>query len=1037
MDVWTQVSGLANETQIDEETLNLPTYQLKARTDYLKAKLQALVDSGALASVRYADVDLALEDSPAVGDVVTVDPDTGRYTKALFGADPVTGDVTWRAMPVGVLTYVRDGKGAVVSTGIVSSFDVSSLLEPGEVFSPGIYRLSHRVAGKITANYAQGAPPVCMLLDLDDAGNPQAAFVSVQHRDPGADHRHNGVRLSTNVSGTLMVADDEYTQPEYRIAGFEPLSAQSLAHGEHQDPAGVPDLVPGANLYDPMYGFTFGNYIGLTVQRVVAGEVVGTAVITNHNSISAVTSPDLEFDEEDAWVILPRTRLRVKGTYSGDDTTYTLGLTDSSGVLSLSINAPISNNDFDNVWLKWVSSDPDEGDGLVRVSGYEVPVSFGKHGCIAILENSLEGATSEAWGTVESAYEYPDRRTWALSVPGDVAGWAQRRVNEVMDGGTGPAMVLFGDQPEGSFRITASADASYTVTFSGQPASGNTIRIGTTTYRFTSGALEAEAGVVDVVIAATAADTYLRLAAAAQGAGFIAGASATKFIVSGVPLLALSPGFANATATHNAAETNLGAAKFLVVDDTGAILTPGPAGLWQPTAYCAPVELVNGLRLQLVKYRTDGTPVGAIVSSNVYIAAIVDEAPGAAYVYNVGMDRALGRVYPPTPLTAAALVRNGVEYNNAAVHPDSPQWRVGLRGLYWYDTSDLHLPFDFGGSQTHVTLYTTTSRAPESGVVTSLQPVPGSPVKVYRCGTQEPATSGDLSIDVELDLETRDTTLRDGFAVKQVDGSKLLRGPVVSQVLAGSGIVVGTRAGAEPGTGQVTIGLSAGGGFEGRFTDVALRNAKQGMVGMFPYIRFPGRPSTSDPVVQSGISARFQVPTGIGPPDARTNFRVFIYVTMFGEQDIAEGQSTLDAAFKLRYAILRAYSGNETDYSGTFTDSLITSVADRICNIPLGYDGVSPYDNDATYRAFDPFTVHNDGNFLIQSGRSLHALGADIPGENALKGGVTLTDIAEIAAQPGSYVGIELDRDTSVFGQTGVYSGHIGITSMRWRLAPE
>jgi len=1045
MDIWSQISGLKDGTPLDETTFNAPIYQLKARTDYLKARIQALIDAGALSSVKYADVALAAgTGAPAVGDVVTLDPATGLYVKALYRNDPVTGDLTDNAHAVGVLVDSRNGRGVVTACGIVSAFDVVSMLEPGEVFSPGVYRLSHRVPGKVTARYAQGATPICTMLDLDDAGNPRAAFVSVQQKDPGADHRHSGVRLQSQVNGTLM-ASDEYGV-EYVIVGFEPRSAQEAQHGVCADIDDAEDPVSGATLYVPSYNFTFGNYAGLTIGRVVGGEIVETAVITNNNSSTIAMAPALTFNpadeygaEADGWVILPRTRLRISGTYSGVGATYTLGLTDQTGVLGLDVGWPKSGGTFADVWLKWTSSDPDEGEGLVQVRGYEVPVPFGAHGCVATLENTLDNQ----YDWPEMALEYPDRRTWTVAVPDSTAGWSNRHVNELLGGGSGPALSLFGLMPTGHVDVYASAGNMTTLAYSVNPVAGDTVRIGADTYVFVAGDEEVESGLTGVQLGASAAESYLALAAAARANGVIAGSNGTRFIVAGQSVVAADM-VMMPTIAASAGGGDITTAAFLVVDADGNNLVNSGSGLWVPGAYCTPVALTSGLQLQALAYTLGGDAAGVIDPTATYIAEVDNEAPGAEYVYSAGMDRSLGRVYPPAPVTAASLLLNGAEVNNAAVHPDDADWKAGLAGIYWYGRTDA-LPFETDAAL-DVTLYTTTTKAPESGVVTSLAPAADSPVKTYRCGTRTPASSGDLEVDFKLELSTTDSDLDDYYAVKRVSGNRLRRGPVVSKIVAGSGISLASPANVPLGTGQVTIGLTSGGGFEGVCSDIVLRNAKQAMIGMFPYIRFPGQlKSDGTPIgsgeaatpIQSGISARFQVPTTLGAPNVQTNFLVYIYVTMFGEHGIADG-APLNARFNMRYAILRDYSGAVADYSGTFLDTLITPAADLLREVPVGFDTPpAEYGDPApTYKPFDPFITHNDPSFLVESGRASQALGAAFPDDTSLKGGIVAGDAILVAAQPGSFVGIELDRVVAATGQAGAYNGHIGITSIRWRLAP-
>ena len=81
------------------------------------------------------------------------------------------------------------------------------------------------------------------------------------------------------------------------------------------------------------------------------------------------------------------------------------------------------------------------------------------------------------------------------------------------------------------------------------------------------------------------------------------------------------------------------------------------------------------------------------------------------------------------------------------------------------------------------TLWLAHMRLSTTSVVTSLQPAEGSPISVTRCGTNTPATTGALQLNLDLNLKDEAANLPDYLVYKRTNGNKLLQGPVVSPLM--------------------------------------------------------------------------------------------------------------------------------------------------------------------------------------------------------------------------------------------------------------
>jgi hypothetical protein len=223
----------------------------------------------------------------------------------------------------------------------------------------------------------------------------------------------------------------------------------------------------------------------------------------------------------------------------------------------------------------------------------------------------------------------------------------------------------------------------------------------------------------------------------------------------------------------------------------------------------------------------------------------------AMFGYNLAAHSELESVWPPLPITAAAITWDqGDNNNNQTIGGvDIPLGLDGLchldsNGIWWMSDCDGDIPWpedlvdssssaaswaedgygslDSEGSWSSSSISSSSSASwfnPEcprfdkmrvllhfakmtfgtdKSVVTSLQPADGSPIKVQNCAGED-ATTGDLFLDLSLELSVIDSELEGYQVVKNVTGTEYQRGPIVEGLFAGGDAVLTS-------TKQLTVG---------------------------------------------------------------------------------------------------------------------------------------------------------------------------------------------------------------------------------------
>lgn len=449
--------------------------------------------------------------------------------------------------------------------------------------------------------------------------------------------------------------------------------------------------------------------------------------------------------------------------------------------------------------------------------------------------------------------------------------------------------------------------------------------------------------------------------------------------------------------------------------------TPAVSGTVSPYVW----KSFGDFSLMVYKDTAHVGPASADAGASVS-AVVTDEEPDAAYDYVIGMDPQLSNHWPPVPPKSAALIVNGVEMDNKALFPSSPTVSFGLDTIHWFEDDPGRRPWpediekaDSNPAYDKVeVLHWVRGFQGATGPVTSIQPKPGSPIKFYSYGTYEPANTGDLEVDLSVDFSMEDSGAPGYNVPKRSENGKLIAGPVVERIVGGPGISVVSKAGCPNGQGTVVVSLSDG-SYRNQFSDIALENAEQAKIGMFPYVRLRGY-SGSSMTSPSAFTAMMRVPTNM--PEGR--YAISLSASVFGENGFSEAAQRF-ACVKLSYNILPDFSAPESMMYSNLKSSLIKPDGDRIVNIPFGHSSGS----GIVYNGFDPVFVSTEDSSLEEEDDVVEkAFGKSIP------------DAADFYGQsispwlgPGYLVGVRISR--AVTGQNlEAYTGPIGFMNLSWTL---
>lgn len=1041
------VSTYSNGDRLDADTMNKPIGQLEARTAWLKDKLDTVVGSKGLSSVRLPDVEFGSDPSgqmPEACDVVCLDRNDNVFKKALAGvlieSNPYEiGDGLSHA--VGIV--VQSHSNASSSTGTVALYGlvefnaaggnteagrlaiVQNMVEAGETYRNGPYYLSSVQPGKLTAN-PRG--PAVYVGSFNHNEHSTYALIAPQFKDMAEMHRHRSFALSTRPQGDVEI--DLFDRDGPRILGIPADSGidgaeAPKAHlfvggtytGKEQFMYYVQVDKDGNIQWIDAYSGKDGKPVPVYDDDTLGpSDFIDIAVDTSTGDLYGISN------DGDIHIINPATGFY--GRIGGPEAAYlkALAVKRVDGDLRIAVVTESARfHEYANGHWSGIGADSD-----VVVSQPEL------------------GETA-----ITPVLRYTDDGTLFMHRYGDVNMYRN-------DGGA--FVVHFTESESGiavhnatSFDVVRK-DGNDTFVFCTNEAS---VYMGTL-----SASSESDVDIEDVFLLPIATsssfgnnDNVLKLidvvydaqdniyAVSCDGNGFVIrvwrlskGVNDSWSVVE-----ANLPSEFSSQASEDGNAFLFSASLAFV---SGAVDTVYFAEKAGGAIYCSfdagdTWELANvpktfAIGTHGLRGRFAGPYAGGIwtVSTENAVGWVPSDRTGFAYKYNVGLDPHLNKHFPPTPISGAALVVNGLEMAPFELYGNDSDYMLTNTAIYWRSDKIDKLPFTIEGKNVVHSSIFHISRAPlsSSSFVTSIKAEPGSGIRIRSEGTAATANTGNLVISAQIPVVKANPGLKGYSAVKEAIGNKLIFGPVVSSITSiDPNIQVRSRKGHPSGQGDVLI--SSGNMLGGNFTDIVLHNAKQELIGAFPYIKLLGPDA-----VASGFTLKMHVPFSISPS---VQYKLLFYASVFGLSDIeeVEDQQAFKASVGIKASVLRDWypglnesvdAGGITQYLRTLKDNAETA-AELFGAIQIGGARKIAYGpgQQLAYKAFDPILVHNDQDFYEKFKNENPSnmawkqcwLGIDIPATGHLT--------------PNSTVAIDISRSS---GDAKEYQGEIGFINMSWML---
>ena len=642
---------------------------------------------------------------------------------------------------------------------------------------------------------------------------------------------------------------------------------------------------------------------------------------------------------------------------------------------------------------------------------------------LKVKVNFPEATSSEAWTSDLSE----DERTWTLEMPYAGKGWVNHSVDTIA---SKDGAVSLGECGSATTAVYASLSGAW-------PNSDNTVYLmfpsklytkeftdadtkvtldDNVTYEFLQEGDSASGDNIAVVKAATVEETLHNLAMLVNGDG------GRDLLVMGTTLVSTSPSI------NGGMEMSGGSSGFNVIGGIIPLMVAYDADGYVIGDIVQNAPTYVPIQLDRLRVTVFGTTARATCGAGTVLSATAyDYAPDAIYDYVMGLHQEVDYYFPPVPAQAAGLFVNGVEMENAAIFPNNPTYLIGRKTLYWMEEKEDLRPWpkDITSHDEKVApeddktmvFYFIVGFQCASGPVTSLVPAPGSPIKLYTHGTNDEAYTGDLMIAADLDLGVADAGVKGFNVAKQGRSGKLLAGPVVEKIKGGNGIRVTQAPGCPIGQGTVTIALDDG-TMRNHFNEVALENAKQEKLGLFPYISLLGWGSSGN--IPSAFTMMMRVPTNL---DASIEYQMQLRLTMFGATGYT-GDSKRVAGIQMEYNVLPDYTG---DTHLSLKTNLVVPASPRIIAVPFGHWNGTRWE----YTAYDPFVATTEGDAAAPKSDDVCVPFDTLPIPSAV-------ELPNFKLKPGYLVAIRISRTNppgSAIG-TGLspYTGPIGFLSMEWTL---
>lgn len=952
MDTWLQVDKFKDGDSVNSETLNTPIDQLSSRTEYLKRKLASLKDDGFQSALVLSDVEL----------------DKSEAAK----------------MTIGSVVYLDCEGGCKLAQAKMHLYD------------------------NFTAD--ETAFTIGVLIDKTDKTGDVLIYGKL---DIGDDNP-----LLT-ASGMLQ-SGEVFRAGRYYLSAIEPGKITA-------NPSG-PMIYVGSFHSSK----TTNNEFAADAIACINPQFMDIGTSHVHRAYPLVARPAGHLSEDGKTVIgyLPDNHedenkqypsLIFGGTWTqkdGDKVVYRFTLSESS--------------EWGNVKLQWSK------DGRTSYKEVEIPAPE----VFVDLDNGLKVKVLFPNATSSNAFSNlsADEREWTLTFPDAGKGWLNYSASavalEVLDD-------ISSDQSSGSTsseiapkvkalvtgKFNSTSDSVYIsfpekvkeVTLSSSDlTAGATITIKGVTYKFVSvnNVDSVSSPIVPVVLGGDDEETCTNLAYAVNKG--VAPENA-KIIIKSNIYYEINPN--NGTSGGNF-KLKSEPIKLMAVYDSKYNMI-GSLILENQNKYAYSDITLTGSEVHVYLYAEDVTENTICKVNTVLKADIEDACHDAIYEYAMGLHQSVDYYFPPVPAQSAGLFVNGVEMENAALFPDNPTYTIGRKTIYWMEDDAEHLPWPAGitghddpvlpSDDKTMALYFTVGFQGATGPVTSIVPAPNSPLKIYTYGTKETAYTGDLEIDAAFDFKVNDANIQGYNVAKQGSGGALLAGPVVEKIRAGNGLIVKQDPGCPEGQGTITISLDNG-TLRDQFHEIALENAKQEKLGLFPYISLLGW-NGSYGNIPSAFTMMMRVPTNL---DQSKDYQLNLKMTMFGTVGFSDTRNRV-AGIKLEYNILPDYTGDQHD---SLISGLKAPTLPRQINVPFGHtDG-----NNQVYTAYDPFVAATNVG-TVEPDVLVKFSNLPIPSQ---------TELADVTLKPGYLVAVRISRTTptNISGTSSYheYRDPIGFLALNWEL---
>ena len=961
-EMWAQVKRFSDGDSLDAKTLNVPIGQLGDRTSYLYDRLMSLINSGSLSSVILTGVDLSTDSGkePEIGNAVYLDR---KGNDGLFSAAKAT----------------------------MSLYD--DFMAADSAFTVGILQSKSGTKGDVVV-YGR--------LNLSSNGSPIQVADMIES---GEEFRPGRYYLSANEAGHLT------------------------AH-----PNGP--LIYVCTIDGTVSAGAFGGTAIVTPQFLDIGtsHVHRTATLTARPAGTKSTEGYLPIDDTFTLDQKGPLALRFGGTWTADrEIDYSFYLDNESGSWP------------NGVSLSWRENGGAPHSVPIHAPDEEVEIS-----------NGLTARLSFPASTASTAFSGLSRnqRTWeTLTFPAAGKGWTDHEARAIAKSASIPGLKVSirGNMESYATLVNVMFPRSIEILTLGSIYPGVMFEYDGKTYLFSedvdSGS--AESGETLVPVGTCLADSALNLA------------KALNKDVAGSRFAVLEP---ESDSSESSGSSPADQAWLVIMDGADRVEADGEVVVYSRYIESKGngfdvdgVTSVNAVafdgygrilgadavmadmytrvwktsgRISIMAYKDVAedvfVPYGTIASATVY-----DDEPDAIYDYVIGMEQKISNFWPPVPPKSAALIVNGVEMDNKALLPDNPTVSFGRDTIHWFEDDAGRKPWpealtsrdghiDPSDDKTEV-MHWVRGFQGATGPVTSIQVREGSPLRIYGYGTDVTANTGDLEIAADFDFAMENGGAP-GFNVpKRARNGKLIAGPVVERIVGGPGVSVISRSGCPDGQGTVIVALDNG-AYRNQFSDIALENAEQAKIGMFPYIRLKGY-SGSSITSPSAFTATMRVPTNL--PDGRYALKIF--ASVFGETGFSETFRRA-ACVKLSYNILPDFSTDGNMEYSDLKSSLLKPDAERNVIIPFGHVG----SESATYgyNGYDPVLVTtNDSDMDSKYDVVEKRFGQNIPSSNDFAHqGITPV------LRPGYLVGIRISRAVYQGSDFEPYPWAIGFINVSWAL---